>query len=149
MLESKLLCPSAAGAGRDPCLTRGGGGAHPPIGGGGGAGTPGGVRLSLNHDQSSKLTNGGRGRGRRCRGSLLPPVRWRGRGWGISCCLELLIGLFNPSVLLHKVINEVCGLLVLQLLMSYSHSVQKCAPLIRDVVDLREEANLASCSLLV
>ena len=45
MLESKLFRPSVAGAGRDPCLTRGGGGARPPIGGGGGgggAGTPGG-----------------------------------------------------------------------------------------------------------
>ena len=82
-------------------------------------------------------------------GEPAAPCEMEGRGWGIACCLELLVGLFNPSVLLHKVINEVCGLLVLQLLISYSHSVQKCAPLIRDVVDLREEANLTSCSLLV
>ena len=61
---------------------------------------------------------------------------WR-FGWCfISRCIKLTSGLFNATMLLHKVMNESSGAFILKLVLSHSHSVQQSLPLTRDVAAL-------------
>lgn len=60
---------------------------------------------------------------------MLSSASRRGRR-GTAGSIELLICLFNATMFLHKVIDEVSSFLVLKLLVGYTHCVQECPPFI-------------------